>query len=82
MGGRGSERPDLLAFGGATRSGPFPVAVASDRGVEGLAIAGIVGFIGNEAVAQYRIRIGRQIGSAARSSSPSSWTNRAGRRVS
>ncbi len=30
-----------------------------------LAIAGIVGFIGNEWVAEYRIRVGRQIGSAA-----------------
>ncbi|MEH0110484.1 cation diffusion facilitator family transporter [Tersicoccus sp. MR15.9] len=30
-----------------------------------LAVAGIVGFIGNEAVAVYRIRVGRRIGSAA-----------------
>jgi cation diffusion facilitator family transporter len=30
-----------------------------------LAIAGVVGFIGNEVVAQYRIRTGRRIGSAA-----------------
>ena len=30
-----------------------------------LAAAGVVGFLGNEAVAQYRIRVGRQIGSAA-----------------
>lgn len=30
-----------------------------------VAIAGIVGFAGNEAVAQYRIRVGRRIGSAA-----------------
>jgi len=30
-----------------------------------VAIAGLVGFAGNEAVAQYRIRVGRQIGSAA-----------------
>ena len=28
-------------------------------------VAGIVGFVGNEAVAQYRIRVGRRIGSAA-----------------
>ena len=28
-------------------------------------IAGLIGFIGNEAVAVYRIRVGRQIGSAA-----------------
>lgn len=28
-------------------------------------VAGIVGFVGNEAVAQYRIRVGRHIGSAA-----------------
>lgn len=30
-----------------------------------VAIAGIIGFIGNELVAQYRIRVGRQIGSGA-----------------
>jgi cation diffusion facilitator family transporter len=30
-----------------------------------VAIAGLVGFLGNEVVAQYRIRIGRRIGSAA-----------------
>lgn len=30
-----------------------------------VAAAGLIGFIGNEAVAQYRIRVGRRIGSAA-----------------
>jgi len=30
-----------------------------------VAAAGIVGFVGNELVARYRIRVGRQIGSAA-----------------
>ena len=30
-----------------------------------LAVAGVVGFLGNEAVAVYRIRVGRRIGSAA-----------------
>jgi cation diffusion facilitator family transporter len=30
-----------------------------------LAVAGVVGFVGNEVVAQYRIRTGRRIGSAA-----------------
>jgi cation diffusion facilitator family transporter len=30
-----------------------------------VAVAGLVGFIGNELVAQYRIRVGRRIGSAA-----------------
>lgn len=30
-----------------------------------VALAGVVGFFGNEAVAQYRIRVGREIGSAA-----------------
>lgn len=30
-----------------------------------VAIAGVVGFVGNEVVARYRIRVGRQIGSAA-----------------
>lgn len=30
-----------------------------------VAIAGIVGFVGNELVAQYRLRVGREIGSAA-----------------
>ncbi|MQA80263.1 MAG: cation diffusion facilitator family transporter [Streptosporangiales bacterium] len=30
-----------------------------------VALAGVIGFIGNEAVAIYRIRVGRQIGSAA-----------------
>jgi cation diffusion facilitator family transporter len=30
-----------------------------------VAIAGIIGFVGNELVANYRIRVGRQIGSAA-----------------
>ncbi len=30
-----------------------------------VAAAGVIGFIGNEAVAQYRIRVGREIGSAA-----------------
>lgn len=38
------------------------------RGVEHLwavAVAGVVGFLGNELVARYRIRVGREIGSAA-----------------
>lgn len=30
-----------------------------------VALAGLVGFLGNEAVAIFRIRVGRQIGSAA-----------------
>src|SRR5205823_1072003 len=30
-----------------------------------LAVAALIGFIGNEAVARYRITVGRQIGSAA-----------------
>ncbi len=30
-----------------------------------VAVAGVVGFLGNEGVAQYRIRVGRRIGSAA-----------------
>lgn len=30
-----------------------------------VAAAGLVGFLGNEIVARYRIRVGRQIGSAA-----------------
>ena len=30
-----------------------------------LAVAGVVGFLGNELVAKYRIRTGRRIGSAA-----------------
>ncbi len=30
-----------------------------------VAVAGVVGFVGNELVARYRIRVGRQIGSAA-----------------
>jgi cation diffusion facilitator family transporter len=30
-----------------------------------VAVAGVIGFIGNEFVAQYRIRVGRRIGSAA-----------------
>jgi cation diffusion facilitator family transporter len=34
-------------------------------GVLWLALAGVVGFAGNEAVARYRIRVGREIGSAA-----------------
>lgn len=34
-------------------------------GVGVVALAGLVGFVGNEAVAQYRIRVGRRIGSAA-----------------
>jgi cation diffusion facilitator family transporter len=34
-------------------------------GVLWLALAGVVGFLGNEAVARYRIRVGREIGSAA-----------------
>lgn len=34
-------------------------------GVAVVALAGLVGFVGNEAVAQYRIRVGRRIGSAA-----------------
>ena len=33
--------------------------------VGAVAAAGVVGFLGNEAVAQYRIRVGRRIGSAA-----------------
>jgi cation diffusion facilitator family transporter len=39
---------------------PQPVS-----GVWWLALAGVIGFAGNEAVARYRIRIGREIGSAA-----------------
>ena len=42
--------------------------IASPSGVRLLpvvAAAGIVGFVGNELVAQYRIRVGRRIGSAA-----------------
>jgi cation diffusion facilitator family transporter len=42
--------------------------LAEPRDVEALgwvAVAGVVGFLGNEAVAQYRIRVGREIGSAA-----------------
>ncbi|MDI3540396.1 MAG: hypothetical protein PWP14_1639 [Methanolobus sp.] len=39
-----------------------PAAIAY---VEVVAIAGIVGFAGNEMIAQYRIRTGREIGSAA-----------------
>lgn len=39
---------------------PRPVS-----GVLWLALAGVVGFAGNEAVARYRIRVGREIGSAA-----------------
>lgn len=39
-----------------------PAAIAY---VEVVAIAGIVGFAGNEIIAQYRIRTGREIGSAA-----------------
>ncbi|HWG94724.1 MAG TPA: cation diffusion facilitator family transporter [Mycobacteriales bacterium] len=35
------------------------------RHVGAVAAAGVIGFIGNEAVAQYRIRVGREIGSAA-----------------
>jgi len=34
-------------------------------GVLWLALAGVVGFVGNECVARYRIRVGREIGSAA-----------------
>ena len=30
-----------------------------------MAGAGLIGFLGNEVVARYRIRVGRQIGSAA-----------------
>lgn len=33
--------------------------------IPAVALAGVVGFLGNEAVALYRIRVGRQIGSAA-----------------
>jgi cation diffusion facilitator family transporter len=35
------------------------------RYVGAVAAAGVVGFLGNEAVARYRIRVGREIGSAA-----------------
>ena len=38
---------------------------AEVRYVGAVAAAGIIGFLGNEAVAQYRIRVGREIGSAA-----------------
>ncbi len=43
-------------------------AFADPRGYENVwlvALAGVIGFIGNEAVAVYRIRVGRRIGSAA-----------------
>ena len=42
--------------------------LAEPREIDNLglvAIAGVIGFIGNEAVAKYRISVGRQIGSAA-----------------
>jgi len=35
------------------------------RHLPALALAGVVGFVGNEVVARYRIRVGRDIGSAA-----------------
>ena len=38
---------------------------AEVRHVGAVAAAGVIGFLGNEAVAQYRIRVGREIGSAA-----------------
>jgi cation diffusion facilitator family transporter len=43
-------------------------AFADPRGFDNVwlvAVAGVIGFIGNEAVAIYRIRVGRRIGSAA-----------------
>ncbi len=43
-------------------------AFADPRGYDNVllvAVAGVIGFIGNEAVAVYRIRVGRRIGSAA-----------------
>lgn len=43
-------------------------AFADPRGYDNVllvALAGVIGFIGNEAVAVYRIRVGRRIGSAA-----------------
>jgi cation diffusion facilitator family transporter len=39
---------------------PAPV-----RHLAAVAVAGVVGFVGNEVVARYRIRVGREIGSAA-----------------
>ncbi len=39
---------------------PVPI-----HNVEWVAVAGVIGFLGNEAVALYRIRVGRRIGSAA-----------------
>jgi cation diffusion facilitator family transporter len=44
------------------------VRIIDPRPIENLgwvAVAGVIGFIGNEAVAVYRIRVGRRIGSAA-----------------
>ncbi|TQS46494.1 cation transporter [Cryptosporangium phraense] len=38
---------------------------ASMTHVGAVAVAGLIGFVGNEAVARYRIRVGRKIGSAA-----------------
>lgn len=38
---------------------------AEVRYVGAVAAAGVIGFLGNEAVARYRIRVGREIGSAA-----------------
>src|SRR5690606_32665742 len=38
---------------------------AEVRNLPVVALAGLIGFVGNELVAQYRIRVGRRIGSAA-----------------
>jgi hypothetical protein len=45
---------------------PTPLVDGSDHG-------SLVGFAGNELVAVYRIRVGRQIGSAGRSARPPWW---------
>ncbi|MBZ5735055.1 cation diffusion facilitator family transporter [Nocardioides sp. TRM66260-LWL] len=52
----------VLAAGEAIRRLLDPRAVDH---VWAVALAGVIGFAGNEVVAQYRIRVGRQIGSAA-----------------
>lgn len=58
----------MIALSGALIAYQALTRLLEPRGVEHLwavAAAGAVGFLGNEAVARYRIRVGREIGSAA-----------------
>ena len=71
--GRSEDIAGLFVIAMMTLSSVLAAYIAIDRLIHpqtvthlwAVAAAGLVGFVGNEVVARYRIRVGRQIGSAA-----------------